>query len=326
MKRALIVGFVAILNLGLFSFASAAILVQQPDNSTPHTGLNSNIIVGQATTTSAGFGPLYVDFLDNTVGASAHIQQATIAQGCSGGVNTLGTYTFTATTGLTFANFSQSNTIPVGVSYLVCLTIGDYYGNSFFIPYFVLFDSGGAPINWSSITASPPFTLGTTTTAIAASSSLWGSLSIASSSLACGTESITDPASYISVGICQGVSFLFIPAPTVLQQFAEIPNNFTQVFPFSWVYGFQAVFDNFEASSSENVYTANYNLASLPLLAASTSIGNVLPNVQVFGTTTIEQLMPTGVWNAIQSLLAASMWISLGYFIWRDTVKEMHRV
>jgi len=173
------------------------------------------------------------------------------------------------------------------------------------------------PIDWSAITF--PTVYSTTSPAIAASSSLWANLDLASTTLQCATGNIfTD-------GLCTAFSFLFVPDPNTLNNYTTFTAMLETKFPFSWMYQVQTAITGLTASSTSNFQTASLNLASLGV-GSTTAIGNILPDVDVLSTTTIEKFMPSGMWSSIQALIAAALWLSLGLYIFYEVRGLLHRV
>lgn len=177
----------------------------------------------------------------------------------------------------------------------------------------------GSTVDWTAITTSPPFTLGTTSTAIAASSSLWSSISIASSSLSCSTGNV------FSDALCSAGAYLFIPSPAVLNNFSLLPQQLGTRFPFSWIYGVQSAINGLTASSTTNFEPAILNLHDLGV-GSTTPIGNILPNFDALSTSTIQKYMPVGTWDDIQLLISASLWLGLGLYLFYETRSLLHRV
>jgi len=178
-------------------------------------------------------------------------------------------------------------------------------------------------INFNSIAPPPPFTLGTTSDSIAASSSLWGSLSLASSTLeqSCGTESITDPASYISVGICQVFSFLFVPSPTTVSQYYQLPTIIQGRAPVSWFQTLVSTWGSVSASSSANMADVVIPFHDLGI-GSTTAMGNILPNITILSSTTITTYLSPNILGTLLFLESAAIWVLFAYFIYEDVVRR----
>lgn len=202
-------------------------------------------------------------------------------------------------------------------------------------PAYLICDAGGCPsggftgtspgtiIDWSAITTPPPFTLGTSSDAIAASSSLWGSLALASTTLqmSCGTESVSDPASYISVGLCQVGSYLFVPSPGILSSYADLPTVVQTKVPFSWFYALQSTYGQLSASSTDNMADVVIPFASTGI-GSTTAMGEILPNVTLLSSSTIATYLPNPLRATVLDIESAAIWILFAYFIYDDVTKR----
>jgi len=164
-----------------------------------------------------------------------------------------------------------------------------------------------------------PLPYATSSAAIAASSSLWESLQVASSSISCSTGN------FFTDGLCSAGAFLFVPNPNILNQYVGLPSALQSKFPFSWVYAVQTTVGSLSASSTANFGALSFGLGDLGI-GSTTPMGNILPNVDVFSTTTLMKYMPIGVWNTGQSLIAISLWLGLIYFIFHDARRRFQGV
>jgi len=152
-----------------------------------------------------------------------------------------------------------------------------------------------------------PAPFSTTSAAIAASSSLWSSMSLASSTISCNGGNL------FSDGICAAVSYLFVPNPNVLNAFFSIPTQAAERFPFSWIYGVRTVIDAMSVSSTTAMSAVTYNYHDLGM-GSTTAMGNFLPNVTVFSKDTIESYISPTLWATFQTLIAAAMWLGFFWF------------
>jgi len=158
-------------------------------------------------------------------------------------------------------------------------------------------------IDWSSIAF--PLVYSTSSAAIAASSSLWAAFATSSQLIAvCSTGNV------FGDGFCQVMTYLFVPNPQTLTLFFNIPSAAALRFPFSWIYGVQTEFNTLSASSSSNMLALSFNLGSLGI-GSTTPMGNILPNTEVFGTTTIEKYISPTLWAYFQSWIAFALWLGL---------------
>jgi len=150
-----------------------------------------------------------------------------------------------------------------------------------------------------------PALYSTSSAAIAASSSLWSAYA-SSSALAASCDS----GNIFSDGICEAFSFIFVPNPNVLNQFVALPTLASTKFPFSWIYGVQAEVATLSASSTSNMIGLQLNLGSLGI-GSTTSMGNILPNFEAFGTSTIETYVSPTEWQYFQDWIAFALWLGL---------------
>lgn len=191
---------------------------------------------------------------------------------------------------------------PVQVPYF---RIGGVFGNQF-------------GLDFTQITPAPPFTLGSTTSAIAASSSLWGSLQLASTSLSCSTGNL------FSDGLCTGLSFLFVPSPSVLQAFTGLPSLYVTKFPFSYFVGVEQLYSSLSASTTANAGEVKIDFSSVDP-ATSTPFGGFLPDATLFSTSTITQYMPAWFWPTMQLWISLGLWLTLAADIFFSVRNKMHK-
>jgi len=125
--------------------------------------------------------------------------------------------------------------------------------------------------------------------------------------------------------LCSSFSFLFLPDPTVLNQWTQFPSVVEGKFPFSWVSGVQSDITGQEASSTANLPVMTFGLHDLGI-GSTTSMGNILPNFTLFSTTTLTSLMPAGFWDTIQFLITVALWLELINFLFHDARRRFHRV
>jgi len=205
------------------------------------------------------------------------------------------------------------NVQAVGTAAVQCITVGNLAGigkNAKYnaagdTPYYELY--ANAAIDWNAITF--PTVYSTTSAAIAASSTLWGAYASSTNlSAVCNTGNL------LGDGICDAGQFLFVPNPHVLDAFFAVPAEAAQRFPFSWIYGVQNEFNSLTVASTTAMSSFSFNLASLGI-GSTTSMGNILPNTEVFSKNTIETYISPTLWATFQTLIAAAMWLS---FFWYE--------
>jgi len=167
-------------------------------------------------------------------------------------------------------------------------------------------------INWAAIQVSPPIDF-TAIRYVATSSSIFQGLD-ASSTLEAIANDCADAGNIFSRGICRAFSYLFIPNPTVINQFQTIGPDLATRFPASWFYQVQTEIDSF-STTTVSAPTWSMNLHDIGI-GSSTPMGNFLPNITFFSSTTITQYFPSGTWEAGQLLLAATFWMAAFYTLY----------
>jgi len=135
-------------------------------------------------------------------------------------------------------------------------------------------------------------------------------------------EQCSQAGNFFSYGICVAFSYLFLPDPTILNQWSAIASTTEAKFPFSWVSEVKSSITGLTASSTSNSPTYTINLHDLGL-GSTSPIGNILPNLTAFSSTTVLSYIPAPVWNAGQALIAAVLWLALGFDIYM-TVRRRH--
>jgi len=168
-----------------------------------------------------------------------------------------------------------------------------------------------------------PVVYSSTSQAIPANSSLWESLSVASSTTHCDSGNI------LSDGFCNVMVYLFVPNPNITNQYAGLvstssPNSLSVRFPFSWMFGVKGLIDNTSASSSMNMVAPEIDFSSG--ISTTTPFGNFMPKLTIFSTSTIQQYLPAGMWQLIYFLMQCSLWLSLLYHIVAWVKSHSHKV
>jgi len=168
-------------------------------------------------------------------------------------------------------------------------------------------------IDWSALYF--PSVYSTSSAAIAASSTLWGAYATSTQLAAvCNTGNL------LGDGICDAAQYLFVPNPHVLDGFFALPASAAQKFPFSWIYGVQTEFSSLTVASTTAMSSFTFNLGNLGI-GSTTSMGNILPNTEVFSKNTIETYISPTLWATFQTLIAAAMWLS---FFWYEFNRARH--
>lgn len=186
----------------------------------------------------------------------------------------------------------------------------------FSTPYWQLNSS----INWGALNLYTPSVFSSSSQGIATSSTLWESLA---------TSTITNCANagnIFSEGLCTAGSYLFMPSPDVLNDYANFPTLVQTKFPFSWVSGVSDAFDDLSASS-----TANFISVTIPFHDAGVgtttgaAFGNFLPNINILSTSTVLTYISEAQWAFFQSLIALGLWLGLALDIFFTVRDRMHQ-
>jgi len=154
--------------------------------------------------------------------------------------------------------------------------------------------------------------LATHTIAEATSSSLFSSED-ATATLTALDGQCAQIGNLLGEGLCIAGVFLFVPATAVLDDFFNIPAVAGQRFPFSWIFAVKDEFQSLSVSSTTAMTTLSFNLTSLGI-GSTTSMGNILPNAEVFSRNTIETYISPTLWATFQTLIAAGMWLGFFWF------------
>jgi len=155
----------------------------------------------------------------------------------------------------------------------------------------------------------------------AATSSSMFSNQNATSTLNDLADQCSQSGNFFAEAICISFSFLFMPGDVTIARWAALSDTFQAKFPFSWVFEAADLFDSLsETPTSAPVYS--FNLANLGI-GATTSMGNILPNFTAFSSSTVMQYIPSDVWNAFQALIAAGLWLLVGFDIYH-TMRRRH--
>jgi len=320
MKKAL--SLVLLAWLGLFSFADAANLYDQPSSSytatdTMQTSLSTHVAspdfsapFSVSGTTTARFilgstgGPwllcLY-DVLANTsicapvitptTGALVPYQLDIPPQSISAG------RTYRLVFNAQLASPAVNATYPVDSSGRMLMTYGPQ-------------DALVVQPNWGLITYPPGVDFG----AVPWVATSTGLFTNASATVAAIAQECDDSGNLFSRAICYSFSYLFIPDPSVLNQFTILASTTAGKFPFTYVDGIGRLIDATHASSTKNMITLSINFASVDP-ATSTPFRSFLPNVILFSSTTMSTYLGQGTWDFIYLMMEVSLWLGFLFFV-----------
>lgn len=157
------------------------------------------------------------------------------------------------------------------------------------------------------------------TIAVATSSSLFSGQN-ATDTLTSLAGQCSQTGNVFAEGICVGVSFLLLPSPSSLNAFFAIPATAAGKFPFSWIVGARTEFNSLSVASTTAMVSLSFNFQDLGI-GSTTSMGNILPDVNVFSKSTIETYISPTLWDTFQTLIAAGMWLA---FFWYEFNRARH--
>lgn len=171
--------------------------------------------------------------------------------------------------------------------------------------------------DWSLL--SVPIVYSSTSTALATSSALWGSISLASTTQQCNSGNL------FSDGLCSAGVYLFVPNQQILAAFAELPQAESTHWPFSWIIAVQTAFSSQGASSTANLPTYSYDLASVDP-ASTTPLGPILPTFTFLSSTTVLTYISQANWNLLQALVTSLLYLLFAYDVFFTLRNRFHRV
>jgi len=159
--------------------------------------------------------------------------------------------------------------------------------------------------------------------AIASSSSLWGSIA-GSTTLSVIVEQCSTSGNIFSYAICRTFAYLFTPGADALNEMAGVPALAATKFPFSWVAGMKDIYDGLTASSTENFIGLRLNLSTVDM-ASSTAFGRILPDVTLFGTSTVSRYIPDGFRQGWLYIIGLGLWLTLATDIFYGVRNRWHK-
>jgi len=187
---------------------------------------------------------------------------------------------------------------------------------SFSQNYFLYGDYDTSGLPWNNI--SFVYLYSSTSQAIATSSGLWSSLSLASSTQSCSSDNIFTSA------LCAVGTYLFIPNTAILDATAQLPNLAADKFPFSWYTGMRAGFTNLSASTTANMGLLQMDFSAYDP-ATSTPFHGILPNASFLSSTTINKYMPSGTIELWLFLESCAIWVVFAFHqYWMIKHKWLH--
>lgn len=127
----------------------------------------------------------------------------------------------------------------------------------------------------------------------------------------------------VTYGVCSTLIGLFVPSSDSLINWVSLQDTLVTKFPFSYINSVINVFDNLQASSTQNSPEIKFNLHDLGI-GSTSPIGNVLPNVTVFSSSTVEQYFGNTAFDLLKGLAAIAIILTLVADIFFTTRNLLH--
>lgn len=208
----------------------------------------------------------------------------------------------------------NGNTFPVGADYATPETIP------------VRCSSAGCPIGGITspylIVYSDIGLSGSITASVATTSGLFSGQN-ATSTLIALQEQCSQQSNIFGEGLCIAFSFLFVPAPDTLGQFSNLRDEIGNKFPFAYVAGVTDTWETLTASTTLNSPEISYNLNDLGI-GSTTSLGNILPNVVVFSSSTVGTYLSPTLLSLLKFLAGLAILLTLIADIFFTSRNLMH--
>jgi len=123
-------------------------------------------------------------------------------------------------------------------------------------------------------------------------------------------------------GLCVVGTYLFIPNQSSLSQFGALSSSTQDKIPFSYFYQLGAIYDNLIATTSPTFIDVELPLHSIGI-GSSTALGNFLPNVNAFSTTTIGTYIPDSTRSVLRTLMSSVIWLLFAYYAYGVVTRMM---
>jgi len=127
---------------------------------------------------------------------------------------------------------------------------------------------------------------------------------------------------FVPNGLCRLAIFLIVPTTGSLNQFSLLASTTQDRFPFAYVASVASTWTALTASTTANSPTFTYNLADLTL-GSTTPMGNILPNITVLSSTTVQSYFPAGTFSALKALAGIAIILVLIGDIFFSTKRMM---
>jgi len=127
---------------------------------------------------------------------------------------------------------------------------------------------------------------------------------------------------YVPNALCRLTTYLVLPTTDSINQFADLRADTMERFPFSYVNSVYGTWTALTASSTANSPSFTYSLHDLTL-GSTTPIGNILPNIEVFSSTTVQEYFPASTFAVMKALAGIAILLTLIADIFFTTKKMM---
>jgi len=105
-------------------------------------------------------------------------------------------------------------------------------------------------------------------------------------------------------------AYLLFPSSQAFSQYAVLPSQMGEKFPFSYVAGVSSTWSELTASTTANSPTISINLAAIGQ-GSTTPMGNFLPNITAFSSTTVGTYLTPTLLNLLKALASAAIILAL---------------
>jgi len=199
----------------------------------------------------------------------------------------------------------------------VFLAVGTANATSSYIAFRVSggllsFIYGPENIDWNSLSVAPP--LDFNAVKFVATSTSFFSGTTSSSTLEAISLECSQSGNIFAAALCRAFAYLWIPNPTVLNQYSQIGPALATKFPLSWFYQVQTAVNTVSTTTlSSPIWTMNFHDIGI---GSTTPMGNVLPNLVVFSSSTVKQYITETQWTALMTLAGAAIWLLAFYTLY----------
>lgn len=122
---------------------------------------------------------------------------------------------------------------------------------------------------------------------------------------------------------CKTAFFVVVPTSDSVNQFATLGTDLQSRFPFSWFSTIVNTWNGLTASTTANSQTLEFRLHDLGI-GSTTQMGNILPNVIVFSSSTVEQYFGGNfdTWKNLGAIAILLTLIADIFFTTRNMIKH----